>query len=51
MIANCILLEDNGTHLTYALEKGTIQLKASRSNELVVDYEQLSGINQKFMSN
>ncbi|HEV7514351.1 MAG TPA: hypothetical protein VGO27_21840, partial [Candidatus Acidoferrum sp.] len=34
-------LEDNGTHLAYALEKGTQQLRASAASELVVRYETL----------
>jgi len=34
-------LEDNGTHLAYALEKGSQQLRASAASELVVRYETL----------
>ena len=33
--------EDNGTHLAYALEKGTSDLRASNAPELVVHYETL----------
>lgn len=33
--------EDNGTHLAYALEKGTKELRASTGSELVVHYETL----------
>ena len=33
--------EDNGTHLAYALEKGTQHLRASTVSELVVRYETL----------
>jgi hypothetical protein len=33
--------EDNGTHLAYALEKGTQQLRASTASEVVVRYETL----------
>lgn len=36
-------LQDNGTHLAYALEKGAAQLRASRDSELVVPYETLEG--------
>jgi hypothetical protein len=35
------VLEDNGTHLAYALEKGTQQLRASNASELTVHYETL----------
>jgi hypothetical protein len=34
-------LEDNGTHLAYALEKGAAQLRASADFQLVVRYETL----------
>ena len=37
------LLEDNGTHLAYALEKGAAQLRASTEPELTVRYETLDG--------
>ena len=33
--------EDNGTHLAYALEKGTSELRASNASELVVHYKTL----------
>jgi len=36
-------LEDNGTHLAYALEKGAAQLRASTEPELTVRYEPLDG--------
>lgn len=36
-------LEDNGTHLAHALEKGAARLRASTSPELVVRYETLDG--------
>ena len=36
-------LEDNGTHLAYALEKGAAQLRASADSQLVVRYETLDG--------
>jgi hypothetical protein len=38
------VLEDNGTHLAYALEKGTQQLRASNGTELTVRYATLDGI-------
>jgi hypothetical protein len=45
----CSLLEDNGTHLAYALEKGAKQLKSKPDgSELVVRYEPLTGINQSY---
>jgi hypothetical protein len=34
-------LEDNGTHLAHALQKGVQQLRASAASELVVRYETL----------
>jgi len=37
------LLEDNGTHLAYVLEKGTAALRAATDSELVVRYETLDG--------
>jgi hypothetical protein len=36
-------LEDNGTHLAYALEKGAARLRASTEPELTVRYETLDG--------
>ena len=36
-------LEDNGTHLAYALEKGAARLRTSSDSELVVQYETLDG--------
>ena len=45
----CSLLEDNGTHLAYALEKGAKRLKNKPDgSELVVRYEPLTGINQSY---
>ena len=40
--------EDNGTHLAYALEKGTEKLRASRDSDLVVHYETLDSPNQPY---
>ena len=36
-------LQDNGTHLAYALEKGVATLRTSTDSELVVPYETLDG--------
>jgi hypothetical protein len=43
LLAGCTLLEDNGTHLAYALEKGAKELHASAATELVVHYTTLDG--------
>ncbi len=48
-ICGCSLLEDNGTHLAYALEKGANGLKSKPDGtEVVVRYEPLTGINQSY---
>ena len=39
----CTFLEDNGTHLAYALEKAAKKLRSSEATELVVRYETLDG--------
>lgn len=44
----CSLLEDNGTHLAYALEKGVSTLRASPARELVVRYEPLDGVGEPY---
>ncbi len=45
----CSVLEDNGTHLAYALEKGAKRLKSKPDGtEFVVRYEPLTGINQSY---
>ena len=44
----CSLLEDNGTHLAYALEKGAKTLRASPARELVVQYEPLDGTAERY---
>ena len=41
LLAGCTFLEDNGTHLAYALEKGANRLQSSEATELVVRYETL----------
>ena len=41
-------LEDNGTHLAYALEKGVSELKASGANELVVHYTTLDAKDRSY---
>lgn len=43
LVAGCSFLEDNGTHLAYALEKGAKKLRSSPAAELVVRYETLDG--------
>ena len=35
------LLEDNGTHLAYALQTGAAKLRASSDSELIIQYETL----------
>ena len=48
-LAGCgTFLEDNGTHLAYALEKGASQLKASSESELVVHYQTLDPVGQGY---
>jgi hypothetical protein len=42
-LQGCNVLEDNGTHLAYALEKGASELRASSARELTVRYETLDG--------
>jgi len=40
--------QDNGTHLAYALEKGTSELRASNASELVVHYETLDSSKEPY---
>jgi hypothetical protein len=40
--------EDNGTHLSFALEKGARELRASTASELVVRYETLDKPNDSY---
>jgi hypothetical protein len=40
--------EDNGTHLSFALEKGARELRASTASELVVRYETLDKLNDSY---
>jgi hypothetical protein len=42
------LLEDNGTHLAYALEKGAAQLRASNATVLIVHFETLDNVNEPY---
>jgi hypothetical protein len=42
------VLEDNATHLAYALEKASKHLRASNATEVVVHYETLDGSNQGY---
>jgi hypothetical protein len=48
LLSSCGALEDNGTHLAYALEKAAKELRASSATEAVVHYEPLDGINQSY---
>lgn len=47
-LQGCEILEDNGTHLAYALEKGASKLRGSAARELVVRYETLDGAAQAY---
>jgi hypothetical protein len=40
--------EDNGTHLAYALEKGTTELRASNGSDLVVHYKTLDSLKEPY---
>jgi hypothetical protein len=42
------ILEDNGTHLAYALEKASKKLRTSDATEVVVHYETLDALNQSY---
>jgi hypothetical protein len=48
LLCGCEALEDNGTHLAYALEKGAKQLRSSNLSELVVKYEPLGGAHEAY---
>src|SRR3954471_22994369 len=48
LLHGCNFLEDNGTHLAYALEKGAKDLRASSARELVVKYKTLDGDAQSY---
>jgi hypothetical protein len=48
LLSGCRLLEDNGTHLAYALEKGAKALRASSATETIVRYEPLDGPHQSY---
>ncbi len=48
LFSGCTLLEDNGTHLAYALENGAKELRSSAATELVVHYETLDGPGQSY---
>lgn len=41
LLPGCRLLEDNGTHLAYALERGAHELQASGRQETIVRYQTL----------
>jgi hypothetical protein len=48
-LAGCTsILEDNGTHLAYALEKASKNLRASHATEVVVHYETLDALSQGY---
>ena len=47
-LAGCAILEDNGTHLAFALERASRQLLASAKEELVIAYEPMTGIDQRY---
>ena len=47
-VSGCSLLEDNGTHLAYALEKAAANLSASPATETVVRFETLDGPNESY---
>ena len=47
-VGGCTLLEDNGTHLAYAIERGAKDLRASPQQELVVKYEPLGRAHEPY---
>jgi hypothetical protein len=48
LLCGCTFLEDNGTHLAYALEKGAKELRASGATELTVHYTTLDAPGQAY---
>jgi hypothetical protein len=48
ILSGCTILEDNGTHLAFALEHGARELRASTLSEYIVRYEPLEGINETY---
>jgi hypothetical protein len=48
LLSSCTILEDNGTHLAYALEKASKHLHTSRASEEVVHYETLDSPGQSY---
>ncbi|MGH7654779.1 MAG: hypothetical protein ACREN6_08955 [Gemmatimonadaceae bacterium] len=48
LLSGCSVLEDNATHLAYALETTSQNLRASSATEAVVHYETLDGLNQSY---
>ncbi len=48
LLPGCTFLEDNGTHLAYALEKGASKLRSSGERELVLRYQTLDGPAQAY---
>jgi hypothetical protein len=47
-VIGCSVMEDDATHLAYALEKGAKRLKSSDATEQVVYYQPLGGTNQNY---
>jgi hypothetical protein len=45
---SCSVLEDNGTHLAFALEKGAKELLSSGATEAWIRYDTLDGPNQSY---
>ena len=48
LLQGCSLLDDNGTHLAYALEKAAKELRSSGAQEVIVRYETLDGPAQAY---
>jgi hypothetical protein len=48
LLSGCSILEDNGTHLAYALERGASDLRASTQEGAVIRYETLDGPAQAY---
>jgi len=44
----CTLLEDNATHMAYAIEHGARELRASSQSEYIVRYEPLGGTDETY---
>ena len=44
----CAVLEDNGTHLAFAMERAAAQLRESGRDEQVMEYVPMSGADQAY---